>query len=72
MKAIGYIRVSTENQNGGDSFGLETQRDAITKYCAANGLDLANIFEDPALSGSLPALERPGLRDKAKELGYMG
>jgi DNA invertase Pin-like site-specific DNA recombinase len=62
MKAIGYIRVSTENQNGGDSFGLETQRDAITKYCAANGLDLANIFEDPALSGSLPALERSGLR----------
>ena len=61
MKAIGYIRVSTENQNGGDSFGLETQRDAIIKYCDANGLDLANIFEDPALSGSLPALERPGL-----------
>ena len=62
MKAIGYIRVNTENQNGGDSFGLETQRDAIIKYCDANGLDLANIFEDPALSGSLPALERPGLR----------
>jgi site-specific DNA recombinase len=61
MNAIGYIRVSTEGQNGGDSFGLETQRDAIIKYCGANGLDLANIFEDPAFSGSLPPLERPGL-----------
>ena len=62
MRAIGYIRVSTEGQNGADSFGLETQRDEITKYCAANGLELANIYEDPALSGSLTALERPGLR----------
>jgi len=53
--------VSTENQNGCESFGLETQRDAITKYCAEKGLELAQIFEDPALSGSLPALERPGL-----------
>lgn len=61
MTAIGYIRVSTEGQNGCDSFGLETQRDAITKYCTANGLELVKIFEDPALSGSLPPLERPGL-----------
>jgi site-specific DNA recombinase len=61
MKALGYCRVSTENQNGADSFGLETQRDAIIKYCATNGLELIQIFEDPAFSGSLPPLERPGL-----------
>lgn len=60
-KVLGYCRVSTENQNGADSFGLETQRDAITKYCTTNGLELVQIFEDPALSGSLPPLERPGL-----------
>ena len=54
--------MSTENQNGCDSFGLETQRDAITKYCTANGLEPVQIYEDPALSGSLPPLERPGLR----------
>jgi len=61
MRVLGYCRVSTENQNGADSFGLETQRDAITKYCTANSLELVQIFEDPALSGSLPPLERPGL-----------
>ena len=61
MKAIGYCRVSTDNQNGADSFGLETQRDSIMKYCAANGLELVQIYEDPALSGSLPPMERPGL-----------
>lgn len=53
--------MSTENQNGADSFGLETQRDTIAKYCAASGLELVQIFEDPAFSGSLPPLERPGL-----------
>ncbi len=31
------------------------------KYCAANGLELVQIYQDPALSGSLPPLERPGL-----------
>ena len=60
-RVLGYCRVSTENQNGADSFGLETQRDAIMKYCADNGLELVQIYEDPALSGSLPPLERPGL-----------
>ena len=61
MRAVGYVRVSTENQNGCDSFGLETQRDAITKYCTANGLELIQVYEDPAFSGSLQPLERPGL-----------
>ena len=53
--------MSTENQNGADSFGQESQRDTIAKYCAASGLELVQIYEDPAFSGSLPPLERPGL-----------
>jgi site-specific DNA recombinase len=61
MRAIGYIRVSTENQNGDDVFGLETQRECIKDHCEANGLELVEIYEDPALSGNLPPLERPGL-----------
>jgi site-specific DNA recombinase len=61
MSVVGYVRVSTENQNGADSFGLETQRDTIIKYCTANDLELVQIYEDPAFSGSLPPLERPGL-----------
>ena len=61
MRTVGYVRVSTENQNGADSFGLETQRDTIIKYCTANDQELVQIYEDPAFSGSLPPLERPGL-----------
>ena len=73
MRAVGYVRVSTENQNGADSFGLETQRDTIIKYCTANDLELAQIYEDPAFSGSLPPLERPGLHALLESLkaGYI-
>lgn len=53
--------MSTENQNGSDAYGLETQRAAIIKYCQDSGLELVQVFEDPALSGSLQPLERPGL-----------
>lgn len=53
--------MSTENQNRYDSFGLETQRDAIMNYCTANRLELIQVYEDPAFSGSLQPLERPGL-----------
>lgn len=62
MVAVGYIRVSTENQNGSDTYGLDTQRSSIAKYCQDNEFELVQIFEDPALSGSLDALDRPGLR----------
>jgi site-specific DNA recombinase len=61
MRAIGYIRVSTDGQTGPDSFGLETQRDCIKRYCQDNGLELVDIFEDAAFSGSLQPFERPGL-----------
>jgi site-specific DNA recombinase len=61
MRAVGYVRVSTENQNGSDTYGLETQRAAIAKYCQDNALELVQVFEDPALSGSLQPFERPGL-----------
>jgi DNA invertase Pin-like site-specific DNA recombinase len=43
MRAIGYVRVSTENQTGEDAYGLETQREAIAKYCQGNGLDLGEV-----------------------------
>lgn len=33
----------------------------MLKISNANDLELVSIFEDPALSGSLPPLERPGL-----------
>lgn len=42
--AIGYIRVSGENQ--ADNASLPAQRAAIVEYCRKNDLILFNIFED--------------------------
>lgn len=58
-KAIGYIRVSTEQQvEAGAS--LQAQRDKIEAYCRLQGLDLIEVIEDQAVSGSVPLADRPG------------
>ena len=38
-KAVAYLRVSTDKQ-GKSGLGLEAQREAVTRYVAANGVDL--------------------------------
>lgn len=52
MKYYSYCRVSTETQaeKGG---GLETQRQAIEKYCAAHGIELERRFIDAGISGAV-------------------
>lgn len=61
MKAIGYVRISTENQTGEDAYGLETQKAAVIKHCQDHGLELAETYEDHAFSGCLEPLARPGV-----------
>ena len=57
-RAFGYIRVSTANQvNNGES--LTTQRELIEAICTLEGLSLAGIFEEEAVSGSKPLSSRP-------------
>lgn len=46
MNAIGYIRVSTNNQD------LQRQRYLINKYCTEKGYTLVRIYEDFAISGA--------------------
>lgn len=51
MKAIGYVRVSSEQQvREGES--LDVQRERIDDYCKYQKFDLAEIFEDAGISGS--------------------
>lgn len=51
-KVIGYIRVSTSNQD------LQRQRILIQNYCDKNGYTLTHTFEDFAISGA--NLDRKG------------
>jgi len=47
MKAIGYIRVSTEDQVKG--WSLEAQRDKIEMYCKLHDLELIEIISDEGI-----------------------
>ena len=58
-KAIGYIRVSTEQQ-AVEGVSLLAQREKIEAYCKLQGLNLTEIIEDQAVSGSVPLADRPG------------
>lgn len=58
-RAIGYIRVSTEQQ-ASEGASLLAQREKIEAYCKLQGLDLIEVIEDQAVSGSVPLADRPG------------
>ncbi|MBM4438126.1 MAG: recombinase family protein [Actinobacteria bacterium] len=58
-KAIGYIRVSTEEQ-ASEGISLDAQRSALVAYAAMRGLDLVAIVEDAGVSAGKPLEERPG------------
>jgi DNA invertase Pin-like site-specific DNA recombinase len=58
--AIGYLRVSTDEQVSG--YGLEVQRERIEDFCRREKVDLFHVYED-VLPGATPLAERPGLSD---------
>ena len=58
MKVFGYSRVSTAEQSErGDS--LETQRQQIIGYAMIKGWEVAEIFIERGVSGSIPLADRP-------------
>src|SRR4051794_18505027 len=60
-KAVGYIRVSSEEQavNG---HGLEVQQRAIRAFAQSQGYELLDVVADPGISGARAPAERPGFR----------
>jgi DNA invertase Pin-like site-specific DNA recombinase len=72
MKAIGYIRVSTETQVR-EGQGLEIQKREIEKYCKTHKLDLIKIYEDKGISGAKAdeeslTIDRDGLQDMLADI----
>lgn len=55
--AIAYLRVSTDEQT------VETQKIAITKWAKDHDYHTLYFFEDPAVSGKIPATSRKGFQD---------
>jgi DNA invertase Pin-like site-specific DNA recombinase len=57
MKAIGYIRVSTEDQ-AREGVSLDNQESKVRAYADLHGLELVDVIRDEGVSGK--SLERPG------------
>jgi site-specific DNA recombinase len=58
-QAIGYVRVSTDQQ-ADEGVSLDAQRARIAAYAVATGLELVDIVEDAGVSGGTPLESRPG------------
>ena len=52
MKAIGYVRVSTEGQ-AKEGVSIDNQKERIAAYCQYKGFDLVETIEDAGVSGGL-------------------
>lgn len=59
-QAVGYVRVSTEEQ-ANEGVSLDAQHARLSAWCLANGLDLASVYVDAGLSGKR-ADNRPELQ----------
>jgi DNA invertase Pin-like site-specific DNA recombinase len=57
--AIGYMRCSGQGQIDGDTWSRQTE--AITKYAAANGIEVIDWYRDEGISGKTELEDRAGL-----------
>lgn len=55
--AIGYLRVSTDEQH----LGPEAQRAELHRWAEREGVTLAGVYEDIGISGAMALEKRPGL-----------
>jgi DNA invertase Pin-like site-specific DNA recombinase len=67
MKAVGYIRVSTQEQ-AQEGVSVDAQRIALERYCELEELDLVTVYEDPGVSASKPLWERPSGKEMRARL----
>jgi DNA invertase Pin-like site-specific DNA recombinase len=56
-QAVGYIRVSTEDQ----ALSVDAQRERLVRWCGERGVELVAVFEDIGVSGGAALDKRPGL-----------
>ena len=72
-RAIGYVRVSTEEQ-ANKGHGLQVQESAIRAFAESQGYELADVIGDHGVSGATPPPERPGFArvvDHAEAGGFV-
>jgi DNA invertase Pin-like site-specific DNA recombinase len=60
VQAVGYVRTSSAANIGGGKDSEPRQRRAIERFAKAEGFDVVEWFNDPAVSGADPIEARPG------------
>lgn len=65
MRAVGYVRVSTEQQ-AQEGVSLDAQRSRLKAHCVAQDIALVDLIVDDGYSAK--SLERPGLRQALRML----
>lgn len=66
MKAYGYLRVSGRGQIGGD--GFPRQREAITRYAKAHGIEIVAWYTERGISGGTEWEDRPAWSEMMQAL----
>jgi putative DNA-invertase from lambdoid prophage Rac len=64
--AVAYLRVSTEEQT------VQNQKIALEKWAKINGYLILDYFEDPAISGKVPATQRRGFQEMVELIKVAG
>ena len=69
LKAVGYVRVSTDEQ-AKEGFSLDVQESRVRSYCEAKGWDLVRVYRDEGISGK--DLNRLGVQSLITDLKSNG
>lgn len=69
MEAIGYVRVSTEEQSR-EGVSLDAQEERVRAYAALAGLELVRTFREEGVSGSVPLANRPQGAELVRQLRH--
>ncbi len=64
--AFAYLRVSTEEQT------VQNQKIALEKWAQQNNYQILDFFEDPAISGRVPATQRSGFQEMLELIKITG
>ena len=51
LRAFGYVRVSVDEEGGGNNASIASQVEAIEAHAAREGIEIVEIFREPNVSG---------------------
>lgn len=60
IKAVAYLRTSSATNVGADKDSEKRQADAIAAFAGRSGIEIAETYSDPGVSGADPIETRPG------------